>query len=278
MKSLKQAFSQKYPQYAKLIDDYGVANDIENPDWADITKLGLSNFVDYLQERKARSSVRTYCAMLKALLTLYSDEVELPKDFSKILSVKGEISEGIWLSDEEIERIIHYEPSTPVERLVRNQFVLEATTGARHSDILKMTKANIVGNSIVYVSQKTKIKATIPLAPVTQRFLDDLEFVNRIVCANTFNSTIKTICRNCGINQRVKLFRHGVEVEGEKWQFATSHVGRKSFACNLYLRGVDILSISKMMGHTDISMTASHYIICPPKITDKALEYFRQFK
>ena len=278
MEVLIQAFHNKYPKYDKILKDFEKANGLEIANWSDITKLSLSRFVDYLEDNYAQSSVKTYCAMFKAVLSLYSDEVELPKDYAKILSVKGCVSEGIWLNDEEIERVIRYEPKSPIERLVRNQFVLEATVGARHSDIIKMTKENIVGDSIVYVSQKTKIKATIPLSPVAARFLDDMEFVTKTVCPNTFNTYIKQICRKCGINQKVKLFRHGVDMKGEKWEFATSHVGRKSFACNLYNRGVDILSISKMMGHSDISITASRYIICPPRLSDKALEYFKQFE
>ena len=278
MKTLRDAFTEKYPKYQKIIDDYGRANDTDTVEWDNITKLGLSNFVDYLQENNAQSSAKTYCAMFKSVLNTYSEEVDLPKDFMKILSLKGCISESIWLNDEEIERIIDYIPNNSIERIVRNQFVLEATTGARHSDILSLTSDNIVGDSIVYVSQKTKIRAVIPLSPVVVRFLSDLEFVHKDICSNTFNTYIKQICHSCGINKRVKLYRHGMFVEGEKWEFASSHVGRKSFACNLYNRGVDILSISKMMGHSDISITCSRYIICPPRVSDKALEYFKQFE
>jgi integrase len=147
----------------------------------------------------------------------------------------------------------------------------------RYSDIIKLTKENIVGNSIVYVSQKTKIKAEIPLSGVAYRFIDDLEFVNRTICKNTANSTIRRICKSCGIDQNIKLFRYGTDQEGEKWNFIAFHSARRSFATNLYLRGTDLYSISKLMGHADIQMTV-HYIVCPPRISDKALEYFKQFE
>lgn len=277
MKTLREAFTQKYYQYEKIIDDYAKANDLNEARWKDITKLGLNNFVDYLQENNASSTVRTYCAMMKSVLNTYSDEIDLPKDFMKILSVRGCISQSVWLTDKEIERIIAYIPQNETELIVRNRFVLEAVTGARTSDVQKFTKENIVGDRLIYVSQKTKIKSEIPLSGVVIRFLEDLQFVSKNVCSNTFNTYIRSICRNCGITQKVKLFRRGVDVEGEKWQFCTTHVGRRSFACNLYMRGVDILSISKMMGHSDISVTASRYVICPPRLSDKALQYFKQF-
>jgi site-specific recombinase XerD len=276
MKTLREAFTQKYPQYGKLIDDYSSANDLSDADWSDITKLGLSNFVDYLQENKAQSSVKTYCAMLKSVLNTYADEVDLPKDFMKILSVKGCISQNTWLTDDEIKKLIEFEPTTTTERLVRNQFVIECLTLARNSDVRKFTKENIVDNMLVYVSQKTHIKATIPISPIVEKYLDDMEFLDKKVCANTFNKTIRDICRKCGITQNIKLFRNGTDMDGEKWQFISSHTGRRSGCTNLYLRGVDILDISKLAGHSDIKTTIG-YIVCPPRITDRVMSYFLKF-
>ena len=140
----------------------------------------------------------------------------------------------------------------------------------RYSDIIKLTKENIVGNSIVYVSQKTKIKAEIPLSGVAYRFIDDLEFVNRTICKNTANSTIRRICKNCGIDQNIKLSDTG-QTKRERSGISSHFISaRRSFATNLYLRGTDLYSISKLMGHADIQMTV-HYIVCPPRISDKAL-------
>ena len=90
--------------------------------------------------------------MFKSVLGLYSDEVELPKDYAKILSVKGCVSQNTWLTDEEIERLINYDPKGTIERLARNQFVIACVTGMRYSDIIKLTKENIVGNSIFVLS------------------------------------------------------------------------------------------------------------------------------
>lgn len=51
-------------------------------------KSPIADFVDYMEERLAPNSVRQYAAKLKAVLNLYNEEVELPKDYNKILSVK----------------------------------------------------------------------------------------------------------------------------------------------------------------------------------------------
>ena len=276
MKTFKEAFVVKYPKYGKLVMDFAKANDLNEVEWQDMTKVNLANFVDYLTENVAPSSAKTYCAMLKAVLSLYSDEVALPKDFAKVLSLRGCPSQNTWLTDDEIYKLIAYNPESPTEHLVRNQFVLEAVTGARHSDVIKFTRKNIVDDTLVYVSRKTHIKASIPLAPVVVRFLKEIDFISREVSTVTFNLILREICRKNGITEQVKLYRHGVDCEGEKWQFISSHSGRRSFASNLYLRGADLLAISKLMGHTDVKMTQG-YIVCPPRLNDEILNYFKQF-
>ncbi len=215
--------------------------------------------------------------MLKSVLNNYSEEVDLPKDFMKILSLKGCVSQNTWLTDDEIEKLINYDPENPTERLVHNQFVIECLTLARHSDIIKFIKDNIIDGRLVYVSQKTHIKAKVPISPIVRTYLNDLEFVTKNVCANTFNTVIRDVCCKCGINKKVKLFRHGVDVEGEKWRFVSSHTGRRSGCTNLYIKGADVLSISKLAGHSYISITASRYIVCSPKVSDTVMNYFLKF-
>lgn len=91
----------------------------------------------------------------------------------------------------------------------------------------------------------------------------------------TFNKTIREICRKCNINSKIKLFKAGQEVTGEKWKFVSSHTARRSFATNIYLIGADLYSISRMMGHSSIEMT-ERYICCGLKDqSDKVMEYFK---
>lgn len=276
METLREAFVSRYPGYGKVIDDITEACGLDHPaDWADITKLNLSTFVDYEEENMAQSSARQYAAKLKSVLNTYSDEVSLPKDFNKILSLKNDVSQSTWLTEDEIKLLIQYEPQTELEHIVRNEFVVECMTAARNSDVRKFTRANIVDGNIVYVSQKTHIKATIPLSPVVEKYIIEKESLpQREMKIKVFNNNIRRICRRCGINQRIKLYRRGCDMEGEKWQFISSHTARRSAATNLYLHGMDLLSISKICGHSSVDMTCG-YIVCPPRIDDNVLAYFR---
>ncbi|GAE83319.1 site-specific integrase [Bacteroides reticulotermitis] len=278
---LRQAFENKYPKYAGRIERlYREANDCELT-FANITKPKLSRFASFLVDRLSRSSSRTYCAMFKAVLNLYNEEVDLPSGYASILSLKNDVSENAFLNDSEIQKLIKFEPSTRNERLVRNQFVLGCLTGARHSDYINFTHGNIQDERIVYVSQKTHIRAEIPLSPVVERLLKENEeyfMIDKEVSSPTFNATIRSICKQVGINERIKLYQAGEYVEGERWEFVSSHTARRSFATNLYLRGADLYLISKLMGHSSVNQTEG-YICCGVRdIPDAIMKYFGSFK
>lgn len=280
MNDLRTAFTEKYPKYGNVLDMYERANGCPAT-WGNLTKIGLSKFVDYMNERLATSSVKTYAAMLKAVLNLYNEEVKLPKDYDKVLSVRGETSSNTWLNDLEIETLIGYIPVNATERLVKNQFIMGCVTGARHSDYMDFTRENIVNKRLVYVSQKTHVRAEVPLSPVVERLIAENEMfylVDKEVSDPTFNTTIREICRKVGINERLKLYRAGEFVEGAKYEFISSHTARRSFATNLYLRGADLYAISKMMGHSSVTMTEG-YISCGLRdLSDNILDYFKTFK
>lgn len=271
---LKDAFMAKYPKYGRIIDLYGEANDCE-PTWENISKIKLAKFVEYLKERVAPSSVKTYCAMFKSVLSLYSDEIALPSDYGKILSVKGCIAQNTWLNESEIKRLYAVETMNENERIVKEQFILGCLTGARHSDYVRFNQTNIVGDRLVYVSQKTHIKTEIPLSPIVTAIISHQEGETKKLSDVTFNAIIRKLCKRAGITETIKLFKAGIDVEGEKWEFISSHTARRSFATNVYLKCRDIFLVSRMLGHSSIDMTAKY--ICTTDIPEELKSYFSEF-
>ena len=159
------------------------------------------------------------------------------------------------------------------EQLVRTQFLIGAFTGCRHSDYTRLNNRNIVGGMISYVSLKTKTHATVPLKPIVKELLTNLP--KEEVSDPTFNNNIRNICRKTGITEAVKIFKAGKEVEGEKWEFVSSHTARRSFATNLYLRGADLYSISQMMGHASVEMTQNYLCCGLREQSAQVMEYFK---
>lgn len=285
MTTLKAAFLAKYPKNGKVCEMYEAAIS-DKMEWETITKANLAKVVEYMQQHVAASSVRQYGAKLKAVINLYSDQVELPKGWDKILTTKNDVSESTYLDEDEISRIIQYRPKTITQAIVQQQFVLGALTGARHSDYQRFTKQNINGDRLVYVSKKTHIRAEVPLSPIVERILtvgtihesDNFAFAFRqTVADSTFNDTIREICRLCEINDSIKLYRKGKECIGQKWEFISSHSCRKSAVTNMYKRCHDLFLISKIVGHASVTQTEKYVCVGLEDIPDSVTDYFRKF-
>lgn len=253
--TLKEAFAQKYPKYTNILTMFEAANLCEAT-WENITKVRLQAFIDYMGERLSPNSVNQYAKKLKAVLNLYSDEVTLPRGFAKVLTPKTCASTSVYLTEDEIQKLIDYTPHNIREEYVRDLFVICAFGGMRHSDALNLNESNFVGDSLQYVSVKTKIHTVVPLKPIVREYILSRPRIE--IDDTTYNNIIRRICEKCGINDRVKIFKAGKELEGEKYEYVSSHTARRSFASNLYLRGVDLYTISKMLGHTSVKTTEGY--------------------
>lgn len=277
--TLKEAFLQKYPAYNNILRMFEAANLCEVT-WENITKVRLQRFIDYMDERLSPNSVNQYATKLKAVLNLYSDEVTLPRGFAKVLTPKKTAVQNVYLTEEEIQKIVDYKAKNDREALVQAQFILGVLTLARHSDFCNFDESNIVGENLVYVSQKTKIQASIPVSPTLRRFLKvqkELIAKGVSVSDDSFNDIIRRICCKCGIDEPIKLYRRGETTTKAKWEYVTSHTARRSGVTNLYLRGLDLFTISKLAGHSTPDMT-SHYVCVGARVLpQEAKDYFTGF-
>lgn len=294
--TLEQVFYHKYPKTAqRILYIYTEANG-ERATWEGLTKATVATFIDNLTEEVAPSSARTYSAQFKAVVNLYQEEcINLKKGWEKMLTVKNDVSEQIYLTDEELKRVIAYVPETDNEMTVQQQFILSCLVGARHGDIVKLTEKNIRDGYVCYVSEKTHNKAQVPLSDVAGAILrgefrkcatghifptETLEYkaYRRQVADSTYNRNLRDICRKCGINEEITLYKRGQNITAEKWTFASSHTGRRTCATLLYLHGCDIYSISRILAHSSVEMTAAKYIMCPIRtLSEETMGYFSQF-
>lgn len=282
-KGLLTALLDKYPKNVKIAEKWSSATGTPFV-WESLTKANMSHFVSYLCDDMAQSSARQYTAKLKAVIEVYSDDVDLPRDWRKILTIRDDESQNTYLTELEIQRIIDYVPSTVTEATVQQQFILGCLTGARHSDYSRFTQSNVSEHgTLVYVSQKTHIKAELPLSPVAREILfatgrTYFGAFKRKLSDTAFNDTIRTICSLCDIDSQIQLYRRGEFWTGKKYEAVSSHTSRRSFCTNLYLRCRDLLLVSKLAGHSSTTMT-ERYICCGMEsLTENAMQYFNQFK
>lgn len=279
METLKEAFYAKFPRNHKILQYFEEANGCECS-WENLSKVRLHKYVVYLGTKMSPNAVKSYCSKVKSVLTSYNEEVKLPKDYEKVLQLKTDASQHVYLNEDEIKRIIDYKPKAIAEYVIKNWFLIGCMTGARHSDYITFTPRNIRDGELHYVSIKTHTNTNVPLSSFTERLIreDALNGYNDIHYSDVyFNRVLKRICKGAGINEQVSLYSRGKFMDGEKWQFVTSHSARRSFATNLYRNGVDIYTISRLCGHSSVEMT-KHYICCGPQIDENVMNYFNNFE
>ena len=275
MTNIERVLKQKYPRYAERLITVWHTSTGERLSEEHLTKINFNVFVDSLKSSVANSSARTYLAMFKATLKMMDDTIKLPSGYERILTVKDERPMMCYLNECDLQKIERYEPKNKNERVVKAQFLIECYTGARTSDVERFDISNLQDGFISYVSQKTKIMACVPCKPIVERLIRSGENKGSEMALKTKEDIIRRILRNAGVNDIVKVFKAGKEMTGEKWQFCSSHTGRRSFASNMYLKGVDLFTISKLCGHKDVSMTVN-YIVCGIRqLPTEALEYFK---
>lgn len=244
-------------------------------DWQDLTRSNLNDFRDYVTERVAQSSARTYFAVLKAILARYEDDVDFCKDYASILKAKNEKPVKTFLTIKELERLERVEINSEIEQYVLDEFLIGAYTGMRISDARDVSEENMSNGYLSYISIKTGIHAVVPLKPGIAERIKRVQTSGVSVSLVGYNKALRRLAKRAGITERVKVFKAGERLAGEKWEYISSHSARVSFCTNLANLGVSLYEIAKMCGHTSQSMTERYVVRTDIELSSKALKFFQ---
>ena len=188
--------------------------------------------------------IKTYCYHAR------DNGIEVNPSLKK-LSISGEDTNDTYLTLDELETIKSY--SGLSERLdnVRDWLLISCFTAQRISDFSRFGKDMIIEvkdqKLISFKQTKGQKEIVIPLLPEVQQVLNKRggEFPRKI-SDQRFNEYVKELCKIIGFTQEIegsvvknigdeknKIFR---KVKGSypKYMLVSSHIGRRSFATNLY--------------------------------------------
>ena len=168
-----------------------------------------------------------------------------------------------YLSASELQAVIDVELPNYWTGINRNAFVFCALTGLSHSDVAKLTHADIHtdGNGnrwIIDKRQKTGTQFRVKLLPIAEMIYDrykDLHLVgNRVFplkgTHKTLNMSLRHVARHAGLSFN-----------------PTIHMRRHTFATTVTLtQGVPLETVSKMLGHKHITTTQIYAKITNDKI------------
>lgn len=178
--------------------------------------------------------------------------------FDPFLNYKTKIKtvDRVYLSMDELQKIMGKELATGRLSQVRDIFLFCCFTGLAYADVKKLHRWELVigvdGAQWISINrQKTDTPSRIPILPAAvtliQRYSDHPQCENSgrvfpVLSNQKMNSYLKEITDVCEINKPV-----------------TFHTARHTFATTVtLLNGVPIESVSKMLGHKNIR-TTQHY-------------------
>jgi len=224
----------------------------------------ITDFEFYLKTEKniGNNTVAKHIQNTNRVINECVDKAWLSSNPFINFSVKTEVRERIFLSEDELEAMIQKEISVERISIVRDIFVFSCFTGLSYVDIANLTTQNIVTGidkeKWIHTSrQKTGTASHVPLLPqpleIINKYSDHPKVINTgkllpILSNQRMNSYLKEIADLCNINK-----------------ILTFHIARHTFATTITLNNdVPIESVSKMLGHKKLQ-TTQHYA----KILDK---------
>jgi len=174
--------------------------------------------------------------------------------------------ERVYLTEKEVQNIIEKDLKNDRLSLVRDIFLFSCFTGLAYIDVKNLTKSHISlgidGEKWIFTHrQKTESASKIPILPITQIIIDKYENHPQ---ANG-NDRLLPILSNQKMNAYLKEIAGVCEIDKE----LTFHIARHTFATTVTLtNGVPIESVSKMLGHKNLSTTQHYAKVLDRKVSE----------
>lgn len=272
----------KFKVFESLFDEF-CKSEHKEFDFADIDLSFYDDFKEFLQNEK-KYTINTIGKYIRTLKTILNDATangvnkNLIYKNARFKAVEEETSK-IYLTEEELKKIEMLDLNEEDDK-TRTAFLIGCYTGLRHSDYSRLTNKNVTGNKYIKIKQaKTGAIVTIPLLPYIENLLNNKKLED---VANVpewkINREIKHICQKAGINDPVvKEYTKGGKkhkITTEKWQEVGTHTARRSFATNMYLKGIPTRAIMSATGHKTEKAFARYIRVTDEQNADLIKSFF----
>ncbi|SRR6266498_902819 len=181
----------------------------------------------------------------RSLKHAFKDGVIKQDLFPKIKPIPPAESNREFLSQEELQSLVHTECSMPI---LKKAALFSALTGLRWVDIEKMTWSEVRhskkdGYSIKFQQQKTKGEETLPISEQAYNILGER--------GKPETKVFEGLKYSAYVNLHFKqwILKAGITRD------ITFHAMRHTYATLLLSNGIDLFTISKMLGHKDLETT-----------------------
>jgi integrase len=162
--------------------------------------------------------------------------------FLRRFSIKAQKSTSEYLTEDELKKIYN----THFKRVdVKDAFLFSCYTGLRYADISNLKVSDINGDRLRIVQQKTKRDFNIKLHSNAIEILEKQkqgknksEKIFPKLTYNAWRENVRKLCEQAGISKII-----------------TGHSARHTFGTRAYKATKDILVVSKLLDHNNVSTT-----------------------
>ena len=168
-----------------------------------------------------------------------------------------------YILKEDVEKLMFSKPPHKRYELVKDLFIFSCFTGLAYADIKKLTRNNIQSffdghQWIISRRKKSDIASNVRLMEIPKRIIEKYQGTTR-------NECIFPVPTNATCNTHIGKLVEKAEIITE--QKVTFHTARHTFGTMFLTEGVPLESLSKMMGHKNISTTQIYAKITSQKIS-----------
>ncbi|KPE52535.1 site-specific integrase [Chryseobacterium indologenes] len=168
-----------------------------------------------------------------------------------------------YILKEDVEKLMLSKAPHPRYEVVKDLFIFSCFTGLAYSDIKKLKRNNIQSffdghQWIISRRKKSDVASNVRLMEIPKRIIEKYQGTTR-------NEFIFPVPTNATCNNHVTKLIENAEIISE--QKVTFHTARHTFGTMFLTEGVPLESLSKMMGHKNISTTQIYAKITSQKIS-----------
>jgi integrase len=216
------------------------------------------DYKEWLLERISNNTTWVYIYKLKAVLNKAVKEKKILYNPSKFVSIKNEESERIYLTLDEIKLLNDAECENPE---LKRAFLFSCFTGLRSSDIKNLTWGQIRENKMFFRQKKTRGFEYLPLSEAAIKILYSNNPDNVIPLPENKVFDLK-IDKSGNIGKFLRKWAKTVKID----KYLTFHSARHTFATLSLTYGIDLYTVSKLLGHKSINTTQIYAKVINEKV------------
>lgn len=237
-------------------------------------------------EQRAENTATDYLKKVRAIIRWAKDVKGYTSNnpFNKYKLAAEKYGKPYYLTKEQRDTLYHFDLSVhPQLAIQRDIFIFQCLTGCRVSDLMRLTKNNIVSGNLEYYPQKTKESngrlVSVPLSStareiISKYIIDSSGPLFPFSSQVNYNIDIKKIFTLAGLTDMVTVLNPVTKLEEQRPlnEIASSHLARRTFVGIMYNEVPDPNIIGSMSGHVPGSKAFERYHDYSNELKQKAVK------